>query len=69
MDAADILNSYNKITKKLQPNQELLENHQQKRPLEKRTLISQLNVILMMFSEFARAQGLLYTWCQFHQHF
>jgi len=59
MDASEILNSFNEITKKLKPNQELFENHQQMRPLEKRILISQLNVILMVFSEFARAQGKL----------
>ena len=57
MDKSEILNSFTTIAKKLQHNQELVENHRRRQPTDKRTLIAQMNMILFMFSEFAQAQG------------
>jgi hypothetical protein len=49
------MQSFTEISAKLQLSPELLETHQRKVPIEKRPLLSQLNMISRMFSDVAKA--------------
>jgi hypothetical protein len=50
-----VMQSFTEISAKLQLSPELLETHQRKVPIEKRPLLSQLNMISRMFSDVAKA--------------
>ena len=54
LEQTRIMESFGQVLDKLQLSSELLENHQRSKPLEKRPLISQMNMIALVFSDFAR---------------
>ena len=56
LEQARIAESFNRVAKRIHLTQEFLENHQRKKPLEKRPLVNHLNMISLMFSDFAKNQ-------------
>ena len=56
LEQSQVVQSFARISAKLHLSQEFLDNHHRKKPLEKRPLFSQLNMISMVFSDFAKTQ-------------
>jgi hypothetical protein len=56
LEQSQVVKAFAKISSKLQLSQDFMDNHHRIKPLEKRPLFSQLNMISMVFSDFAKTQ-------------
>lgn len=56
LEQSQVVDSFDKISAKLYLSPDFIDNHRRKKPLEKRPLFLQLNMLSMVFSDFARTQ-------------